>query len=209
MRTLELFAGTQSFSKAVMRNSPEHEVITLDILPKFSPTITADILEWDYTTFPSGYFDVIWCSPPCTDYSKAKTWGKRNLELADRLVRRCFEIIDFFAPRVWIIENVGTGLLVKRMESIRSGLASSFVDYCPYGKPYRKRTILWSNISLPLLKKCPGKGKCNQMNEGKHIGSCGNGSKMYNSIGISSVWDKDAIPDTLCDYIVEEIIKPP
>lgn len=201
MRTLELFAGTQSFSKGVIRAgwSP----ITVDLLAKFNPTHQANILDWNYRLYAPDSFDIIWCSPPCTDYSKAKTHGVRNLELADRLVAKCFEIIVYFNPDVWILENVGTGLLVKRMESIQPGLTPIFVDYCAYGKPYRKRTALWSNIPLSL-RLCKGRGVCLQMNGTQHKASCGNGTIKYNG-GITSVWEKDAIPDELIDDILQQL----
>ena len=201
MRTLEIFAGTQSFSKGIKRHNNNNETITVDILNKFNPTIQTDILDWDYKSYPSGYFDIIWASPPCTEYSIAKTVGIRNLELADKLVHKCFEIIDYFKPKHWILENVGTGLLVKRMETIRPNLDSYLVDYCAYGKPYRKRTILWSNIKLDL-KLCSGKGICPSMNGSKHRGSVGNGRS---EIRISSIWDKDAIPEALIDSIIETL----
>ena len=204
MRTLELFAGTQSFSKGIKRHNLANETITIDILNKFKPTIQANLLEWNYKVYDPGYFDVIWASPPCTEYSKAKTIGKRNLELADSLVAKSFEIIDYYKPKIWILENVGTGLLVQRMETIRSGLKSYFVDYCAYGKSYRKRTILWSNINLDL-KLCSGKGNCAAMNGSKHKGSVGNGTKKYNEEGINSVWEKDEIPELLIDSIVSEL----
>jgi len=205
MKTLELFAGTQSFSKAVIRKDPTNTAITLDLLSKFKPTIHKNILDWNYREYSPGHFDIIWCSPPCTEYSKAKTKGVRDLSGADALVLKCFEILDYFKPRVWVIENVGTGLLVKRMEALRKGLDIYYVDYCAYGKPYRKRTALWSNVKLDL-KLCPGPGKCTSMDGKKHKGSCGNGTKLYNKIGIHSVWEKDSIPDSLMDSILNIVV---
>jgi len=202
MKTLELFSGTQSFSKGIKRQ--HGDAVTVDILNKFKPTIQVNILEWDYKIYAPGYFDVIWASPPCTEYSKAKTRGVRDLELADKLVTKSFEIIDYFKPKVWILENVGTGLLVHRMETIRPGLKSYFVDYCAYGKSYRKRTILWSNINLDL-KLCSGKGNCPAMEKSRHKGSVGNGTKKYNAERISSVWEKDEIPELLIDSILSFI----
>jgi hypothetical protein len=206
MRTLELFAGTQSFSKGVKRLDPINEAITLDLLDKFSPTIHADILTWDYTIFPVGHFDIIWASPPCTEYSKAKTRGIRNLDLADSFVRKAFEIIDYFQPIHWVVENVATGLLPARMQTLRPGLNSYLVDYCVYGKPYRKRTILWSNRPLHL-GLCPGASKCPQMDSTKHRGSVGNGTSRYNQANIKSVWEKDEIPAPLIDAILSQVAK--
>lgn len=205
MKTLELFAGTQSFSKGVFRSDNTSTIITVDLLKKFNPTIVVDILNWDYTIYKPGDFDIIWASPPCTEYSKAKTKGVRNLELADSLVRKSFEIIDYFKPKSWIVENVGTGLLVKRMEQIKPHLNSYLADYCVYGKPYRKRTIFWSNKEL-LLDTCAGVGVCQQMNGSKHLGSCGNGTTMYNSCKINSVWQKDSIPEPLIDGLIISLI---
>ena len=204
MKTLELFSGTQSFTKGVRVLDSEAECITVDILDKFKPTIVCDILELDYKQWAVGEFDIIWCSPPCTEYSKAKTRGERDLEGADALVRKCFEILDYLKPPVWILENVGTGLLVRRMENIRPGLSRVFVDYCCYGKPYRKRTCFWSNKRFKL-DLCPGVGKCNQMIEGRHKGSCGNGTSRYNGAGISSVWQKDSIPEELILSLLDQI----
>lgn len=210
MKTLEVYAGTQSFSKAVIRDNKDNSTTTVDILKKFNPTIVADVLDWDYKKlFKEGEFDMVWCSPPCNNYSKAKTTGVRNLELADSLVRKAFEIIDYLKPKGWLVENVGTGLLVKRMESIRPGLTSSFVDYCPYGRPTRKRTIIWSNIPFDF-KLCTGVGRCEQMVDKHHKASCGSARRRDGTpweIQLNTCWERDVIPDLLVDYIVEEIKK--
>lgn len=68
-------------------------VISLDILPKGNPDICSDICKWEYRQqYPSRYFDLIVASPPCTEYSQAKTTKPRNLEDADRLVKKALEI---------------------------------------------------------------------------------------------------------------------
>ena len=69
---------------------------------KFEPTVVADVLLWDYTVFPPGHFDVIWSSPPCTEYSCAKTVGVRDLVAADAIVTKMLEIIDYFKPHVLV-----------------------------------------------------------------------------------------------------------
>ena len=58
------------------------EVVSLDIVLKFEPTILRDIRSWDYTTFP-GHFDMVWASPVCTEHSRADDAPRRLLEPLD------------------------------------------------------------------------------------------------------------------------------
>lgn len=207
MRTLELFAGTGSFSKGIKRLFPDAQCIMVDLLNRFEPTHCVNLLEWDYRIYPPGHFNIIWGSPPCTNYSIAKTKGERDLEGADALVRKVFEIIDYFKPTAWIIENVGTGLLVERMKAIRD-VPVFLTDYCCYGKPVRKRTALWSNKVLDLLL-CPGKGKCPQMEDGHHLTSVGNRRyEVYRkeNLHYDRFIKKNAIPEPLIDAIIPQLI---
>jgi site-specific DNA-cytosine methylase len=141
MRLLELFSGTGSVSKAV--GDRFSEIVSIDILDQFNPTITTDILTWDYKVYPPNHFDVIWASPPCTEYSRAKTRAPRNLELADSIVKRTLEIIEYFKPKTWYMENPQTGLLKSR--PFMQGIPYYTVDYCQYGLQYRKPTAIWTN----------------------------------------------------------------
>ena len=105
-------------------------------------------MDWDFRAeFPPSYFHLIAAGPPCTEYSMAKTVGVCNLEWADQLVCRTREIIEYFNPPVWWIENPRTGLLKSR------GLldSCSFIDldyfqFLDWG--YKKPTRLWLSPSL-------------------------------------------------------------
>ena len=106
-RIVELFCGTKSVGRAF--EAAGWEVVSLDIVSKFEPTILCDIRSWDYTTFP-GHFDMVWASPVCTEYSRALTTRPRRLLEGDALVLSALEIIAHFDPLMWVIENPATEL---------------------------------------------------------------------------------------------------
>jgi hypothetical protein len=161
MRLLELFSGTKSVSKALVGQFDE--IVSLDILDKYNPTVCADILKWDYTVYPPNHFDAIWSSPPCVEYSilKNNTGMPTNIGLADSIVLRVFEILDYFKPAKWFIENPQTSLLKKR--PFMELLPFTDVDYCCYSDwGYMKRTRIWTNVPYEG-KLCKGEGKCPNM----------------------------------------------
>ena len=171
MKLLELFSGTKSVGKVAEKLG--YEVISLDLK---DADINCNILDWDYTIYEPGYFDVIWASPPCTECSKAKSTGVRKIDYANKIVLRTLDIIEYFNPKYYIVENPQTGLL--KSQSFMTGLPFVDIDYCKYGLPYRKRTRLWNNVChwspKPLCKK-----DCGNMEGNKHVGSCGNGRAKY------------------------------
>ena len=143
-RALFLCSGTGSVGEPFRLAG--WEVIDVDWDDRYGAEVQVDIMTWDYNAaFPTGYFDVIWASPDCTQYSRARTTAKtpRNFAKADALVQKSRDIIDYFQPSVWFIENPDSGLLKTR--DVVAGLPYVRVDYCMYGASYRKRTRIWTN----------------------------------------------------------------
>jgi hypothetical protein len=159
MKVLDLCAGTHSLRKAL----PSSFVVTsVDISDRYHPTIHADIRTWDYkNAFPVGYFDIIWASPPCTQYSVAKTIGVRDYAQADAIVKRCLDIIQYFRPWRWFVENPGGGARLHTRPFMRSWERYKHsCCYCRYGYNYRKVTNIWTNRPNTQLKMCNIKTPC-------------------------------------------------
>jgi site-specific DNA-cytosine methylase len=158
MKLLELFSGTGSVGKVAIDLG--FDVTSLD--RDMTADIQTDIMNWNYEEIEPKTFDVIWASPPCVEYSRAKTTAPRDIEGANMIVARTLEIIAHLQPKYFIVENPQTGLLKDQW--FMNGIPYNDVDYCKYGMPYRKRTRLWNNIELwtpkPLCKR-----DCNSMNE--------------------------------------------
>ena len=141
MRMLEHFAGTGSVGRVFKDHG--WEVISLD--RELPADINCNILNWDYqNAFPPNHFDFVWASPPCTEYSVAKTIGTRKIDESNGVVQQSLDIISYLQPTAWAMENPQTGLL-KRQDCVRD-LPYCDLDYCKYGMPYRKRTRLWNNL---------------------------------------------------------------
>ena len=91
MKLLELFSGTGSVGKVA--KDFDFNVVSLD---SKGALINTDILDWNYKDYDKGHFDLIWASPPCVEYSIAKTTGVRKLEEANKIVKKTIEIIKYF-----------------------------------------------------------------------------------------------------------------
>ena len=114
-RLLNLFSETNSVARPWRET--KHEVVSVDMDPSFDPKICEDILQLSYCKLPIP--DVIFASPPCDQYSPARTRGPpRNLVVADSLVSKAIEIIKYFQARypdlIWFIEKGDSTLLRGR-----------------------------------------------------------------------------------------------
>jgi len=193
MRVLELFSGTGSVGKVCALLG--YEVVSVDMCDKYNkPTHLTDIMNWNYTMYPVGHFDFIWASPPCQLFSNLRScWIGRTMKshgdtiitkeilLEDiekkglPIVRRMEEIIDYFNPPVYCIENPGTG---RMKEYINKPMYT--VDYCKYADwGYKKPTTIWTNKIGFVPKRC--KNDCNSIETicGKKSHKIGIGMKTY------------------------------
>ena len=194
-RLLELFSGTGSIGKVFRARG--WEVVSVDSDAKMQPTIVADIGTFDYKML-GGFYDAVWCSPPCQQYSIARNHAKtpRDLEGADRLVRRCRDIISYFQPLAYFIENPHSGLLKRR--DVVSDLPYVVVDYCQYGWPYRKRTIIFTNATGQRWTRLCGHD-C-EASDGKRHSNWAQKAGKYRGDGFTRE-ELYAIPPLLCEEV--------
>lgn len=158
-RMLDLFSGTGSVGDAFRKLG--YEVWSVDVDPRNKPTITVDITIWQYwKCFQPKFFDVIGCCPPCTEFSRAMTSRPRDLRKADKTVKVALEIVEYFQPQFWFLENPRHGELASR--EYMQNLSFVDVDYCLFSNwGYQKPTRVWGSRSLKNLeprlceKNCP------------------------------------------------------
>lgn len=214
MNHLELFSGTHSFGKSSSKLG--YNVISLDLeLDKHCPFsnyvskthIKEDIMTWNYKQYPVGYFKLITASPVCLWWSiLRRSWVGRKLKLhGDKIITneildydiekygipmidKVFEIIDYFNPEYYIIENPVSG---KMKDYINDLIPYYDLDYCMYGFDYKKPTRFWTNIELKNIKRC---------NHKKHEITIGEGICRLKRI------EKYRIPKKLIDNFIKNTI---
>ena len=164
MNVLELFSGTKSIGKVC--DQLGWNAVSVDmILPADHE---CDIMEFDYKQYPKNHFDIVWASPPCTEYSAmnyCRPEKTPDIEGANKIVKKTLEIIDYFDCEYWFMENPQTGTL--KNQSFMKDLPYYDVDYCKYTNPIRKRTRIWTNKKDWNNLLC--KKDCGHMKEGKHL----------------------------------------
>jgi hypothetical protein len=128
--------------------------------------ITIDILKWEE---PDDEFDIVLASPPCEKFTTMgfqygyfdTRWNKerRDWEVfpvrpeafhAMSLVKKAVELIQWFAPRFWAIENPA-GIL-RKLDIIP--WERTCIWYCHYGEFRAKPTDLWGNFPMALKPPC-------------------------------------------------------
>ncbi len=187
MRVLELFSGTHSVGKCCLEL--DWEVISVDML--LPATHEIDVMKFDYQQYPKDHFDIVWASPPCVSYSRLQNcWlGRKKkdgivytreimeneMKESDKLVQRTLDIINYFNPELWFMENPSTGKLKDR--DVVKDISFYDVDYCKYSNwGYKKRTRIWTNKKNWNALICHN--DCENMVENQHKKVLGNGYEI-------------------------------
>lgn len=102
MLMLDLCCGLKGASEAF--RACGWDVVTLDIDPRFEPTIVADLCTWSYD---GPQPDLIWLSDPCTEFSReSMPWCRTGNAPDLSIVAAGLRIIRSVRPRYWVRENV-------------------------------------------------------------------------------------------------------
>ena len=199
-RALDLFSGTGSVGSRLREWG--FQVTSLDNNPNCKADMCLDIMTWDYKRQHSpGYFQVIAASVPCEEYSSAKTTQVRDLGKADLIVRKVLEIVAYFQPGLWWIENPRKGWL--RHRGFMQGLPFVDLDYCQFSEwGYQKPTRFWGSSQLGHLPNvlCDFQNCINIVEDDN--GNWHHRERLGGYQQIYSTKDKGRIPATVVDYLL-------
>ena len=204
MKVLELFAGSRSVGKIAEQLGME--VFSSDLIEFEGIHYPISILDFDVTKVPFRP-DIIWASPPCTGFSVAAIghhWsgGKgayipktETAKLGIELVRKTLEIIEYFQPTFWFMENP-RGVL-RKLDVVK-GLNKQSVTYCQYGDERMKPTDIWTNSIMWTPKPmCKNGDPC-------HV-AAPRGSRTGTQ-GRANAYERSKIPADLCFEILKSCI---
>ena len=201
MDTLELFAGSRSFSKVAKKLG--HNVYTTDKEPLKNIDVVCDI--FDFSPYKLPYRpDIIWASPPCTFFSVAsigKHWNKdhtpktEQAKLGLHIIRRTILIIEVLKPKYYYIENPRGKL--RKLSIMNRTEKRNTVWYCKYGDIRSKPTDIWTNDLLWIPRS-----ECYNGNVHCHHQPAPRGSQSGTQ-GIKTAYEKSKIPEQLFYEILE------
>lgn len=106
MKMIDLFSGLGGASEAFVQH-PDWEVIRVELSENCSHvahTIMGDVLDDNLIQSLPSNVDILWMSPPCTEFSTARVPRIENPDLT--LVKRCRDIVEILQPQAWVLENV-------------------------------------------------------------------------------------------------------
>jgi hypothetical protein len=141
MLMIDCCSGLGGASQAMVERG--WDVVTVDNNPVFDPDYLVDIrsFRWD-----GPKPDLVWCSPPCTEFCKDLLPWNHDKIIPDMLiVLACKDLIDEIKPRYWVIENVRGAI-----KWFRPVLGNPYFSCKPY--------FLWGSFpDISHIRKLPGK----------------------------------------------------
>lgn len=209
MKILELFSGTESFSKVA--RAMGHETFTIDFDQDFNPDLCKDIMKVSIEDIPFKP-DVIWASPPCTSFSVAsiRHYWENGLPKNDRsitgmlIVFKTICLIKALNPKFWFLENP-RGMLRKQW--FMHGLERKTVTYCQYGAKIQKPTDIWSNSGLRWIPRpmCKPGSSCHEPASGGARNGVQGINNSFSNLGSRGKILRAVVPRELCREILESI----
>lgn len=118
-----------------------------------------DVLELNPTDLPFEHVDVLLAAPPCTDFasSGAQYWKIKDddgrTEASMNLVSKTLELVEYYKPRYWAIENP-VGRISKLFPELGTPWYFNPHEFAqladdPESERYTKKTGLWGVFNPP------------------------------------------------------------
>ncbi len=176
-RLTDTFAAVGHMTFAMdVKYDPLHDITTAGA----ANMLRAKVLQFEAS---SGMKPYLHFAPPCCTYTRCRYPSIRSseyphglppsqlsmkdktvLKLANRITEHAFALMmEHSMAGCWVsLEQPHTSLLLKERcflrWAARTGVAPTILDYCQFGMPYRKRTVLWgpTGVLTDLGRRCPG-----------------------------------------------------
>ena len=210
IRTLELFAGSRSFTKVAQSPKFSFDTYTTDNQSFANIDQICDIFDFnlnDCIKALRGVPDLVWASPPCTYFSVASIghhWNKdhtpktEEAKLGVKIVKETVQIIKKIQKMnpdcKYIIENPRGKL---RKLNLINPYELHTVTYCQYGDTRMKPTDIWTDIRWKPRPMCKNGDTCHE--------AAPRGSQTGTQ-GLKNDYEKSKVPYELCNHLLESYI---
>lgn len=154
---LDLCCGLGGANQAFVESG--WEVITVDIEPEFEPVVLGDVrgLSGFELLERFGKFDLVWGSPPCTEFCKRLLpWTKEKINPDLSIYLAVKRMISEIESVYWVIENVRGA--VKYFGPSRQTIGpfylwGNFPPIGAYGTKHYKDSISGANQRIRAAKR--------------------------------------------------------